>query len=382
MERDGAPHGYWYIEGQEEVVASDDVNKEILEDTRDRFRLVGNPRKRNCSLSINDIRKSDGRDYYFKYENNDIKLNFSLFPLHINVVDLQDTPDMFVQDLIEGKETKVFCRAPGRCSGTPPNITWNMDSELEYEQRNYIVDNAGGSKTHMSRIIFNATRKHNNKSLKCTANFSSVNRSTTNITSLNVEYPPSAPVIRLFITDEGGSMSIHKSNSVVIQEGVTYTILCTVDSNPPANLTWMKGEYILEESNLPKVSNNLQTSLLNVTSKDIGSYRCEAVNKHGSSRGSMNVTAQSSESRQPSKEGTGCATLSIEVLVAIMVGITLVMLLLVVVSFCVIKTIKKKSKVGESNMKEASDNIAMDSIYQELQGQQMHIYSVLKKEVD
>ncbi|KAJ1132574.1 hypothetical protein NDU88_010882 [Pleurodeles waltl] len=92
--------GYWFFEGgsiQEKAVATNDVNKEIHEHTRGRFRLVGDVRSRNCSLSINDVRKSDARSYFFRYEHNErstTKYSYIRYPLRVTVTDLWNNPKM------------------------------------------------------------------------------------------------------------------------------------------------------------------------------------------------------------------------------------------------------------------------------------------------
>ncbi|KAJ1132572.1 hypothetical protein NDU88_010880 [Pleurodeles waltl] len=85
------PRGYWFFEGdriQEKAVATNDVNKEIHEHTRGRFRLVGDVRSRDCSLSINDVRRSDAGSYIFKYEHNErstTKYSYIRYPLCVTV---------------------------------------------------------------------------------------------------------------------------------------------------------------------------------------------------------------------------------------------------------------------------------------------------------
>ncbi|XP_069057323.1 myeloid cell surface antigen CD33-like [Pleurodeles waltl] len=187
--------GYWFFEGakiQEKAVATNDVNKEIHEHTRGRFRLVGDVRSRDCSLSINDVRKSDERSYFFRYEHNEhpiTKYSYIRYPLRVTVTDLQDKPEISLPErVMEGETVTVRCVAPGRCSGTAPNITWGPESQFKYHQLLNNTDNPGGTKTYASTITFTALREHNSSRLHCTAYFPAVDKYTTNSVSLNVQY--------------------------------------------------------------------------------------------------------------------------------------------------------------------------------------------------
>ena len=78
---------YWFqdrvYQRYSRLVATNNPERQVDTETRSRFRLLGDPRTNNCSLSIRDARKSDTgiysfrveRGYYVNYNYRDKKLH-------------------------------------------------------------------------------------------------------------------------------------------------------------------------------------------------------------------------------------------------------------------------------------------------------------------
>ncbi|XP_069057321.1 sialic acid-binding Ig-like lectin 13 [Pleurodeles waltl] len=472
-ESPGRAHGYWFIKGdpRDKAVATNDVNKQIYGFARGHFRLAGDVRSRDCSLSINDIRSWDKKTYFFRYEHSEaskFKWNYVGFPLRVTVLDLQDKPTIDLPPaLTEGANVSVNCTAPGRCSGTPPSISWTMGWNSAYSTMNRTVNHSDDTQSHISEITFQVSREHNRKQLDCTAYFSTVGASATSSATLNVEYPPMTPTISVSITDREGIMRTTNATSVEVLEGSNCSLHCTADSEPLSNLTWMMGGLILNESAF--VSNNLQLIRLNISPKDDGIYHCAAAYKTGREQSSVTVTIQyapriaaiNSSSCQSSenaimcicvveayplptiewkinenilpesfqngsmqqafslhsnlknstlimnisdsptlsitcifsnKHGTGAEILkspesfstsssqgaSTGAIIGIAVAITLLFMLLVGMSLCITRKIRKKGNSGSGTLNEASHGTTVDSTYQELQRRQSDTYGELK----
>lgn len=81
--------GYWFREGDNPLrdapVATNDPARQVREETRGRFRLLGNPREKNCSLSIRDARRRDSGSYFFRVEETMMKYNYKDPPLSVHV---------------------------------------------------------------------------------------------------------------------------------------------------------------------------------------------------------------------------------------------------------------------------------------------------------
>lgn len=59
-------YGYWYLEGADVPVATNDPHEEVQEETRGRFHLLWDLSSKNCSLSIRDARRRDTAVYFFQ----------------------------------------------------------------------------------------------------------------------------------------------------------------------------------------------------------------------------------------------------------------------------------------------------------------------------
>ncbi|XP_038848604.1 sialic acid-binding Ig-like lectin 12 [Salvelinus namaycush] len=84
--------------------------------------------KKNCSIIINDITKTDDGDYQLRLSGSFNSGNRSKLTspekVKIAVKALNQKPSVLTPPLTEGEPATLTCTAPGICSGTPPNITW------------------------------------------------------------------------------------------------------------------------------------------------------------------------------------------------------------------------------------------------------------------
>nr|DBA15820.1 TPA: hypothetical protein GDO54_003280 [Pyxicephalus adspersus] len=240
---------------------------DISEATKGRFFLTGEVWKGDCSLSINDAVPSDSSFYLFRliYSN---KYSFSNIKPEVTVIELTDKPEISLEKtLVAGKEVTLTCTSPGRCNGSTPLITW---SGVQGKVVTYTADYPDGNKTYYSNITFTPSRLDNTFPLSCTVNFQKSNTSTSQKMILNVEY------------------TIHNENiPIIVMEGKSEIIKCTVDSNPQSNITWYKGEIALQNTS------SRQTLIYNVKNanlSDAGIYRCSATNSLSTTNKSIEVT--------------------------------------------------------------------------------------------
>ena len=89
------PFIYWFREGDRhysDAVATNDRKKRVKSETQGRFRLLGDPRDNDCSLSIKEARLSDSGVYYLRVERGSLKYNYREKQLNLQVTGVTGGP--------------------------------------------------------------------------------------------------------------------------------------------------------------------------------------------------------------------------------------------------------------------------------------------------
>ncbi|XP_048051154.1 hemicentin-1-like isoform X2 [Megalobrama amblycephala] len=87
--------------------------------------------------------------------------------------------------------------------------------------------------------------------------------------TLNVMYPP-----------RNVSVLINRSGEIV--SGDSVTLICSSDSNPPAEISWFKGGMFVGSGRIFNISK--------ISSDDSGEYQCNSRNQHGEKYSAVNLT--------------------------------------------------------------------------------------------
>ncbi|XP_029433033.1 sialic acid-binding Ig-like lectin 13 [Rhinatrema bivittatum] len=235
------PHGYWFreadIPGINKPVATNDGSREVSENTRNRFQLVGDLKKQDCTLRINDAKEEDIGRYFFRIEGGFLYSFFNKIRPFVNVTDLSEQPKVSHAAMLAARvPVNVACTAPGRCAGTAPIITWTGTLNRAYSTTNISSANRNGTVTHTSKITFIPSVRDYNKTLTCLVYYPAVKASTQITVSLNVEYRPESEG-----WPESGDWL--ESNCTEKHEGISCT--CWIRSNPPPLLLWLINEEIV-----------------------------------------------------------------------------------------------------------------------------------------
>ncbi|XP_023381436.1 myeloid cell surface antigen CD33 [Pteropus vampyrus] len=187
-------YGYWFREEAKEQrdapVATNDRRRAVQEETRGRFRLLGDPKNYNCSLDIRDARRKDTGTYFFRVERGEtVKYSYRRKQLSVCVKALSQTPDIDIQGTLEsGHPRNITCSVPWPCErGTPPTFSWiGVNLTLL------------GPRTPRSSVVtLTPGPQHHDTNLTCRVTFHG-GVSTERTIRLNVSYAPQDLTIKVF----------------------------------------------------------------------------------------------------------------------------------------------------------------------------------------
>ncbi|XP_075046146.1 sialic acid-binding Ig-like lectin 16 [Mixophyes fleayi] len=253
--------GYWRIQG------SSTIKKQS-------FHLTGNTDNGDCTLTITDARREDSGTYYFRIEDGElshIRYNYVHSPLTVTVTDLTQKPEISIPgNIISGQEVTLTCSLPVNCSGASPIFQWRKEDQKR------IWENS-------TTVTFTPSQSDHNKSVTCKMTIPSVRKPTQKAINLDVHYPPS-----ITITGKNNGIIIQVKETVTVLEGNLLTLGCSVDSNPAAQVTWMKAKDVLSSV----TGQGLVLSLTYITTSDADTYYCSAWNEYGRTNKSVTITVQ------------------------------------------------------------------------------------------
>uniref|UniRef100_A0A2K5JC66 Ig-like domain-containing protein n=1 Tax=Colobus angolensis palliatus TaxID=336983 RepID=A0A2K5JC66_COLAP len=277
--------GYWFREGDNPLwdapVATNDPVREVREETRGRFRLLGNPREKNCSLSIRDARRRDSGLYFFHMEDRWMKYNYKSPPLSVHVTALTHRPDILISGALKsGRPRNLTCSVPWACEqGTPPIFSWTGASVSPLNPTTALSSVA---------TLIPQPRDHGSR-LTCQVTLPGAGVTTTRTVQLNISYPPQNLTLTVFQGDGTASTTLRNGSSLQVPEGQSLHLLCAVDSNPPAGLSWAQENLILS----PSQPNSGMLELPQMHLRNEGEFTCRARNPLGSQQVSLRLFVQS-----------------------------------------------------------------------------------------
>ncbi|XP_054397050.1 myeloid cell surface antigen CD33 [Pongo abelii] len=182
--RNSPVHGYWFREGAivswDSPVATNKLDQEVQEETQGRFRLLGDPSRNNCSLSIIDARRRDNGSYFFRMERGSIKYSYKSPQLSVHVTDLTHRPKILIPGALDpGHSKNLTCSVPWACEqGTPPIFSWLSAAPTSLGPRT----------THSSVLIITPRPQDHGTNLICQVKFPGAGVTTERIIQLNVTW--------------------------------------------------------------------------------------------------------------------------------------------------------------------------------------------------
>uniref|UniRef100_A0A8C3F8I5 Ig-like domain-containing protein n=1 Tax=Chrysemys picta bellii TaxID=8478 RepID=A0A8C3F8I5_CHRPI len=280
-------YGQWYREpaimGQDPPVASSLPSGGVSQETQGGFRLMGDPALGDCSLQISDARRRDAGRYFLYIEKG--MLDHTYRSNSDGTAPLTEEPEIQFSPawgmpgmLLAGEPVTVTCTAPGRCSRTPPRVTWM--GPFSNTARGVSAQLPNGTWAHSSELTITPGLGDHGKELVC------------NVTYHPPQGPSTSRTIQLHVDSPGISNHVWGAEGDVVsletQEGDSLSLSCEAGSRVDANLSWAKEN----ESLSPSQGGAGRLELPNLSGGNAGEYWCWAKNSYGSASRALRVHVQ------------------------------------------------------------------------------------------
>ncbi|XP_016113744.1 B-cell receptor CD22-like [Sinocyclocheilus grahami] len=199
-------------------------------------------RDRNNQLLLQSVRREDAGRYSCALQEH----TYISPAAHLNV--MYPPKETFVvvspsSEIVEGDSVALSCSSD---SNPPAEISWFKGGTFVGSGRIYSISNI--SSDHSGEYKCKSRNKHGEKN--------------SDTVTLNIMYPPK-------------SVSVSINGSAEIVEGDSVTLICSSDSNPPAEISWFK------ENQSSAVGSGQSFSALQLTEGDSCIYKCKSRNQHG-----------------------------------------------------------------------------------------------------
>ncbi|XP_050963019.1 B-cell receptor CD22-like isoform X2 [Labeo rohita] len=197
-------------------------------------------RDRNNELLLQSVRREDAGRYSCALHGH----TYISPAVHLNVMYAPKTISVSISpsgEIVEGDSVTLNCSSD---SNPPAEISWFRGGTFVGSGRIYSISNI--SSDHSGEYKCKSRNEHGEKYSDAVA--------------LNIMYPP-----------KNISVSISPSGEIV--EGDSVTLICSSDSNPPAEISWFRGGMFVGSGRIYSISN--------ISSDHSGEYKCKSRNEHG-----------------------------------------------------------------------------------------------------
>ncbi|KAK9981731.1 hypothetical protein ABG768_001255 [Culter alburnus] len=195
-----------------------------------------------CTIRLSHVTLKDSHMYYFKFITDKDDGRYIGKPgVTLTVTDLQvESPER----VTEGDSVRLTCKSS--CTLTDrATFIWYRNSQPLTERRD-----------RNNELLLQSVRREDAGRYSCAVHG---HNHISPAVQLNVRYPPVNPVI-----------SISPSGEIV--SGDSVTLICSSDSNPPAEISWFKRGTFVGSGRIFNISK--------ISSDDSGEYKCRSINEH------------------------------------------------------------------------------------------------------
>ncbi|XP_016116466.1 sialic acid-binding Ig-like lectin 14, partial [Sinocyclocheilus grahami] len=207
-----------------------------------RLQYLGD-KQQKCTIRLSHVTQKDEHTYYFRFTTNVTDGKWTGNPgVTLTVTDLQvEAPER----VTEGDSVRLTCKSS--CTLTDrATFIWYRNSQPLTERRD-----------RNNQLLLQSVRREDAGRYSCALH----------------EHTYISPPVYLSVTYPPKSVSVSISPSGEIVEGVSVTLSCSSDSNPPAEISWFKGGTIVGSGRIYNISN--------ISSDHSGEYKCKSINELG-----------------------------------------------------------------------------------------------------
>ncbi|XP_058530105.1 sialic acid-binding Ig-like lectin 5 isoform X1 [Ochotona princeps] len=276
---------FWFRDGDNTdynaPVATNKPDWPVISEKKGRFHVPSDLSTNNCSLRITDARREDTGTYFLRVEKgSEVKYNYIQKKLSVEVTALTEKPHIQLPaPLQSGHTTELHCSLPGHCpKGRSLRFFWKgsaLDSQIPWRVR--------------SSLSLTPRPQDHGTNLTCRVQYASGQVTTERTVQLHVSYPPQNLSVSVFFHDSTASSMLPTGSSLTVPVGWALRLRCSALSNPPANLSWVRGPPDLQAT---PVSFTDILELLQVQPEHGGQVSCIAQNSLGSRHLSVNLSVQ------------------------------------------------------------------------------------------
>ncbi|XP_073698607.1 B-cell receptor CD22-like [Garra rufa] len=210
-----------------------------------RLQYLGD-KQQNCTIRLSHVTQKDSHMYYFRFTTNKTGGTWFGHPgVSLTVTDLQvESPER----VTEGDSVRLTCKSS--CTLTDrATFIWYRNSQPLTERRDT-----------NNQLLLQSVRREDAGRYSCALHGHNYTY-TSPSADLSVMYPPQHTFVAV-------------SPCCEIVEGISVTLICSSDSNPPAlNYTWFKGGTFVGSGRIYNISK--------ISSDHSGEYKCKSINEHG-----------------------------------------------------------------------------------------------------
>ncbi|XP_067260322.1 B-cell receptor CD22-like [Chanodichthys erythropterus] len=201
-----------------------------------RLQYLGD-KQQNCTIRLSHVTLKDSRKYYFRFITN--KDKWIGYPgVTLTVTDLQvESPER----VTEGDSVRLTCKSS--CTLTDrATFIWYRNSQPLTERRD-----------RNNELLLQSVRREDAGRYSCAVH----------------GHNHISPAVQLNVT----YVSVLINGSGEIVSGDSVTLICSSNSNPPAEISWFKGGTFVGSGRIFNISK--------ISSDDSGEYKCRSINEHG-----------------------------------------------------------------------------------------------------